>query len=106
MQTLRVSSPRHADRERNVRAGYGCISSRYLGHIPSGTRMEWEDCSPTHSLWEQSSKRHRDEIWCTETGDVEKCRAYLGSAPIRLLVNNPALACLKTYLIDQSYIGR
>ena len=32
--------------------------------------MEWEDCSPTHSLWEQSSKRYRTEIWCTESGDV------------------------------------
>ena len=44
--------PRHAGREKNVRAGHGSIRGRYLGHTPSGTRMEWEDCYPTHSLWE------------------------------------------------------
>ena len=37
---------------------------------------------------------------------VEKYRAYLGSAPFKLRVNNRALAWLKTYSIDQSYIGR
>ena len=25
-------------------------SVSYLGHTPSGTRMEWKECSPTHSL--------------------------------------------------------
>ena len=37
---------------------------------------------------------------------VEKCRAYLGSAPFKLRVDNRALAWLKTYSMDQSYIGR
>ena len=37
---------------------------------------------------------------------VEKYRAYLGSAPFKLRVDNRALAWLKTYSIDQSYIGR
>ena len=37
---------------------------------------------------------------------VEKYRAYLGSAPFKLRVDNRALAWLKTYLMDQSYIGR
>ena len=37
---------------------------------------------------------------------VEKYRAYLGSAPSKLRVDNRALAWLKTYSIDQSYIGR
>ena len=37
---------------------------------------------------------------------VEKYRAYLGSAPFKLRVNNRALSCLKTYSMDQSYIGR
>ena len=37
---------------------------------------------------------------------VEKYRAYLGSAPLKLRVDNRALAWLKTYSIDQSYIGR
>ena len=37
---------------------------------------------------------------------VEKYRAYLGSAPFKLRVDNRALAWLKTYSIDQSYNGR
>ena len=37
---------------------------------------------------------------------VEKYRAYLGSAPFKLRVDNIALSCLKTYSMDQSYIGR
>ena len=37
---------------------------------------------------------------------VEKYRAYLGSDPFKLRVDNRALAWLKTYSMDQSYIGR
>ena len=37
---------------------------------------------------------------------VENYRAYLGSAPFKLRVDNRALAWLKTFSIDQSYIGR
>ena len=37
---------------------------------------------------------------------VEKYRAYLGSEPFKLQVDNRALSWLKTYLMDQSYIGR
>ena len=37
---------------------------------------------------------------------VEKYRAYLWSAPFKLRVDKRALACLKTYSMDQSYIGR
>ena len=37
---------------------------------------------------------------------VENYRAYLGSAPFKLRVDNRALAWLKTYSMDQSYIGR
>ena len=37
---------------------------------------------------------------------VEKYRAYLGSAPFKLRVDNRALAWLKTYSMDRSYIGR
>ena len=37
---------------------------------------------------------------------VEKYRAYLGIAPFKLRVDNRALSCLKTYSMDQSYIGR
>ena len=37
---------------------------------------------------------------------VEKYRAYLGSAPFKLRVDNRALSWLKTYSMDQNYIGR
>ena len=37
---------------------------------------------------------------------VEKYRAYLGSAPFKLRVDNRALSWLKNYSMDQSYIGR
>ena len=37
---------------------------------------------------------------------VENYSAYLGSAPFKLRVDNRALAWLKTYSMDQSYIGR
>ena len=37
---------------------------------------------------------------------MEKYRAYLGSAPFKLRVDNRALSWLKTYSMDQSYIGR
>ena len=37
---------------------------------------------------------------------VKKYRAYLGSAPLKLRVDNCALVWLKTYSMDQSYIGR
>ena len=37
---------------------------------------------------------------------VDKYRAYLGNAPFKLRVDNRALAWLKTYSMDQHYIGR
>ena len=37
---------------------------------------------------------------------VEKYRAYLGSEPFKLRVDNRALSWLKTYSMDQSYIWR
>ena len=37
---------------------------------------------------------------------VEKYRAYLGSEPFKLRVDNRALSWLKMYSMDQSYIGR
>ena len=37
---------------------------------------------------------------------VEKYRAYLGSARFKLCMDNRALSWLKTYSMDQSYIGR
>ena len=52
------------------------------------------------------------EVWRTESGNFrgdhfcEKDSAYLGSAPFKLRVDNRALAWLKTYSMDQRYIGR
>ena len=37
---------------------------------------------------------------------VEKYRAYLGSEPFKLRVDNRGISWLKTYSMDQSYIGR
>ena len=37
---------------------------------------------------------------------VENYRVYLCSEPFKLRVDNRALSWLKTYSIDQSYIGR
>ena len=37
---------------------------------------------------------------------VENYRAYLGSEPFKLRVDNRALSWLKTHSMDQSYIGR
>ena len=37
---------------------------------------------------------------------AENHNSYLGSAPFKLRVDNRALAWLKTYRMDQSYIGR
>ena len=37
---------------------------------------------------------------------VEKYKAYLGSKPFKLRVHNRALSWLKTYSMNQSYIGR
>ena len=37
---------------------------------------------------------------------VEKYRAYLGTESFKLRVDNRALSWLKTYSMDQSYIGR
>ena len=37
---------------------------------------------------------------------VEKYRAYLGSAPFKLRVDNRALSWFNTYSMDHSYIGR
>ena len=37
---------------------------------------------------------------------VEKYRAYLGSEPFKLRVDNRALSWLETYSMDQRYIGR
>ena len=84
---MRGSGPRHADRERSV-------STRdRRGHTPSRKRMEWKDCSPTHSLWEQSPKRYRNVKWCTKSGDVRSKEPNEGVNRGFCLVDNQ----IKTY---------
>ena len=48
---------------------------------------------------------HKAEMFALVPFD-KKYRVYLGSEPFRLRVDNRALSWLKTYSMDQSYIGR
>ena len=90
----------------DARAGYdGCIGSSNLWHTPSRTGVERKDSVETNS--DQSLKYGAPiaEGFAVVTF-VEKCRTYLGSEPFKLRVNNRALNWLKTYSMDQSYIGK
>ena len=58
-----------------------------------------------HGFTEMKYGAHKAEIFAVFTF-VEKYRAYLGSEPFKLRVDNRALSWLKTYSMDQSYIGR
>ena len=101
-----------AEVKRDVRAGYGCVSGSDLGHTPSRAGMEREDNLETNSIREQSLSdtetkygAPKAEMFAVVTF-VKKYRAYLGSEPFKLRVDNRALSWLKTYSMDQSYIGR
>ena len=50
------TSTRDANRERDVRAGYGRVGSSDIGNTPPGTRVEREDSLETNSVREQSPK--------------------------------------------------
>ena len=63
----------------------------YGSKVLSDTEMKY--CAPKQEMFELVTF-------------VEKHRAYLGSAPFKLRVDNRALSWLKTYSMDQSYIGR
>ena len=76
--------------------------------------MEWKNGSPSHCIRQQGKilsdtemnyGAPKAEMFAVVTF-VEKYRAYLGSAPFKLRVNNRALSWLKTYSMDQNYIGR
>ena len=100
---------RDANRERDVRAGHGCVGSSDFWNSPSGTRMERENSLETNSVREQSDTEMKygspkAEMFAVVTF-VEKYRAYLGSEPFKLRVDNRALSWLKTYSMDQNYIG-
>ena len=111
-RVVRGTSTRDANRERDVRAEYGCVRSSDFWNSPSGTRVERENSLETNSVREQSLKftemkygAPKAEMFAVVTF-VEKYRAYLGSEPFKLRVDNRALSWLKTYSMDQSYIGR
>ena len=53
-KTVGRTCTRHADRERDVRAGYRCNGSSDLGHTPSRTRVERKNSVKTDRLREQS----------------------------------------------------
>ena len=57
------------------------------------------------SVTEMKNGAAKAEIFAVVT-IVEKYRAYLGSAPFILRGDNRALSWLKTYSMDQNYIGR
>ena len=74
--------------------------------------MAWKDSSrpvaygsKVLSDTEMTYGAPKSEMFAVLTS-VEKYRAYLGSAPFKLRVDNRRLSWLKTYSMDQSYIGR
>ena len=70
--------------------------------------MELKNGSPGSKVLSDTEMKYgapKAEMFAVVTF-VEKYRAYLGSAPIKLRVDNRALSWLKTYSMDQSYIGR
>ena len=90
----------------DARAGYdGCIESSDLWHTPSRTEVERKDSVETDRDQNLKYGAPIAQRFAVVTF-VEKCRTYLGSKPFKLRVNNRALSRLKTYSMDQSYIGR
>ena len=69
-RVVRGTSTRDAKRERDVRAGHGCVGSSDFWNSPSGTRMEREISLETNSVREQSLKWHGNEVRGTESIDV------------------------------------
>ena len=74
--------------------------------------MEWMNSSPSITYGskvlsdtEMKYGAPKAEMFAVVTF-VEKYRTYLGSTPFKLCVDNRALSWLKTYSMDQSYIGR
>ena len=55
-RVVRGTSTRDANRERDVRAGYGCVGSKDFWNSPSGTRVERENSLETKSVREQNPK--------------------------------------------------
>ena len=94
--------PRHADRKTDVWARHRRIKSRDIGHTSPGTiAYGSKDLSDP----EMKYGAPKADMFAVITF-VEEYRAYKGSAPFKLHVDNRAPAWLKTYSLDQNYIGR
>ena len=104
---MRGAGPRHANRKGDVRVGYGRISGCDIGNISPRTGVELRPIAYGSKVLSDTEKKYgapKAELFAVITF-VEKYRAYLGSAPFKLRVANRALAWLKAYSMDQSYIG-
>ena len=84
-----ISGILHQEQEWNGKTVLRPIA--YGSKVLSDTRMEYE--APKAEMF-------------VVVSFVEKYWAYLGSEPFKVRVDNRALSWLKTYSIDQSYIGR
>ena len=111
-RVVRGTGARDANGKRDVRAGHGCFGSRDFWHSPS--RTGWNGKTVLRPIAYESKVLSdtkmkygapKAEMFAVVTF-VEKYRAYLGSEPFKLRVVNRALSWLKTYSMDQSYIGR
>ena len=90
----------------------GCIGGSDLWNTPSRLGVERKDSLETDSLrskvlsdTEMKNGAPKAQLFAIVTFE-EKCRAYLGSKPFKLRVDNRALSWLKTYSMDHNYIGR
>ena len=111
-RVVRGTGVRDANGKRDVRVGYGRVGSRDFWNSPSRARMEREDSLKTNrygskvlSDTEMKYGAPKAEMFAVVTF-VMKYRAFLGSESFKLRVDNRALSWLKTYSMDQSYIGR
>ena len=109
---MRGTGPRHANREGDVVLDTDASVVAISGILHQ--EQEWNGRtvlrpiaygSKVLSDTEMKYGAPKAEIFAVITF-VEKYSAYLGSAPFKLRVDNRALAWLKTYSMDQSYIGR
>ena len=111
-RVVRGTGARDANGKSDVRAGHGCVGSSDFWHPPSRAGMEREDSLETVAYGSKVLSDTEMKYWAPKTEMfavvtfVEKYRAYLGSEAFKLRVDNRALSWLKTYSIDQSYIGR
>ena len=111
-RVVRGTGVRDANGERDVRVGYGASVVAISGILHQ--EQEWNGKtvlrpiaygSKVLSDTEMKYGAPKAEMFAVVTF-VEKYRAYLGSEPFKLRVDNRALSWLKTYSMDQSYIGR